>query len=525
MQVKSILLILICHCLTVTTVMAQYSNNDLGAVLFGETYFLKPKDSIRFRLWQSPFEMRKNESSTIDSLIRYDNPHFFKGTFNPKSRDFSLDIPAHQLPAWISFEDPIDGFSYGPYLLSRGDSIKIKFDQINQQVLFAGPSRHSFEMVSQMNALIERSIFESPAMLDFSVSGMPGQEALEIIRDNNLKFRRKVIPIHQRTGRIDMMKSNLGPLRSDEFGFLQEYYKSKVPEHVFNAVMADTYSKVHYKNMYSFNNYNIKDILDNAPELLGEFAKAFDEMEQEIERFSRQFDPSLSPNYLKMQEYRMRSKATLTGRSVLEVSGEVEPETALREAVLTSYFLDKNVLVAIGVKDFGTFLSELENREFRELLEPWYIAASPGLPVPSFPFLDRHGNEVSMTDFSGRVVLLETWLAGCAACKFFTETQMDRLAEKYRNDPEVAFVSVSLDRKRELWDRHRDSGIFVSKDMLHLWTGREDRASEHPYLSYFNITSAPQLQLIDKNGKLTGLGISDRTCEGISAEIEKLKIR
>lgn len=507
----------------VTTVSAQQSKNEQGAVLFGELYFLKSKDNIRFRLWKSPFEMKINESSTIDTLISYDTPHLFKGTLNPKSKDFSLRIQGQYLPAWISFQDPVDGFSYGPYLLSIGDSIKIKFDQVNQQVLFAGPSRHSFEMADKMKALIEKSVFESPSVLDFSASEPPEQKSLDLIMENNQRFRRKVIPILQRTDRIDRMKSNLEPLKSDEFRFFEAYYRSKVPEHVFNTIMADTYSKEHFKNMYSFNNYNIKDILENAPELLGEFTKAFDEMEQEIECFAHEFDPSFSPNYLKMQEYRMRSKATLTGRSVLEVSGEVEPETALREAVLTSYFLDRNVLIAYGIKDFGDFLSEIKTREFKELLEPWYHTASPGMPVPVYPFLDKDGNEVSIGDFSGRVVLLETWLAGCAACKFFTENHMDKLVEKYRNDPDVVFVSVSLNRKRELWDRHRDSGIFVSKDMLHLWTGREDRASEHPYLSYFNITSAPQLQVIDKNGKLTGLGISDRTCEGISAEIEKLR--
>lgn len=522
MQLQILLFFLLCLCYSGPSLgQSDLQKND--ALIFAELQSPKPKENFRINLWNEPFDMRVMEVPAIDSLIGFDSPNVLKGTVNPKNRDLSIRIPGNMLPAWIRFEDPVDGFSYGPYLLSNGDSIKIKFDQLNQQVLFGGPSRYSFEMAHHMNAFLERTFFDRPSMLRFPPEETIAQEWLDLIHENNQRFRREVILVQQREQRIERMKAELLPLKSIEFKNLIEQYKERVPENVFNSVVSETYSIIYHKCFHGFYSYNIRDIIENAPELLDDFERLFIELEQGVKEFSGKYDPSFSPTYLKLQELRMRSKAVVSDKSVLEVSTEVEPVPSLREAVLTAYYLQRNVLIANGVKDFGIFLSEVQNPRFREMLEPWYHASSPGLPVPSYPFLDPEDKEISIADFKGKVVLVETWLAGCVACKYFTETHLNRLVEKYKDDPEVVFVSVSLDRKRELWDKFRTTGIFVPKDVIHLWTGRTDKASNHPYLSYFNISSAPQLQLVDKSGKLTGLGIADRTFEGLSAEIEKLK--
>lgn len=522
MQLQIPLFFLLGLCFTFPALgQADLQKND--ALIFGELQSAKPKENFRVQLWKEPFEMRIQDDPVMDSLIAINPPNILKGTINPKDRDFTIQIPGDMLPAWISFEDPVERFSYGPYLISPGDSIKIKFDQVNTQVLFGGPSRHNFEMAHQMKAFLDRSLFDSPSWLLFPPEETISKEWLNLIHENNQKFRREVVPVQARIKRIEKLRAILVPLKSEEFKNLKVYYEAKVPEHVFNGIISETYSKLYQKCFSGFYNQNIRDIFENAPELIDDFTGFLLELEQGVQAFSEEFDPSFSPTYLKLQEVRMRSKAIVTGRSVLEVSAEVEPDLSLREAVLTAYFLQRNVLIANGVKDFGIFLSEVQNSRFRDMLEPWYRAASPGLPVPPFPFLDSEDNEVSITDFKGKVVLIETWLAGCVACKYFTETHLTRLVEKYKDDPDVVFVSVSLDRKRDLWDRYKTTGIFVPRDVLHLWTGRTERASSHPYLSYFNITSAPQLQLVDREGRLTGLGIADLTFDGLSEEIERLK--
>lgn len=65
-------------------------------------------------------------------------------------------------------------------------------------------------------------------------------------------------------------------------------------------------------------------------------------------------------------------------------------------------------------------------------------------PVPELVFADESGDRRTLSDWRGRVVLLNVWATWCAPCRAEMPT-LDRLQER-RGGEEFAVVALSVDR-------------------------------------------------------------------------------
>ena len=115
-----------------------------------------------------------------------------------------------------------------------------------------------------------------------------------------------------------------------------------------------------------------------------------------------------------------------------------------------------------------------------------------GKSAPSFTLRDLNGNQVSLSDFKGKVVILDFWATWCPPCvqeiPHFIE-----LYEKYKEQG-FAMVGISLDH----------GGVSVVKSFVKKYQvnypilmtdGQVDKA-------YGNITSIPTTFVIDRQGNI-----------------------
>jgi thiol-disulfide isomerase/thioredoxin len=65
-------------------------------------------------------------------------------------------------------------------------------------------------------------------------------------------------------------------------------------------------------------------------------------------------------------------------------------------------------------------------------------------PAPELTFLDAAGNEVSLADFQGKLVVLNLWATWCAPCRREMPS-LDRLQAKHGGDG-LEVIALSLDR-------------------------------------------------------------------------------
>ena len=136
-------------------------------------------------------------------------------------------------------------------------------------------------------------------------------------------------------------------------------------------------------------------------------------------------------------------------------------------------------------------------------------------PVPELTFLDGDGNEVTLAEFRGEVVVLNLWATWCAPCRREMPS-LDRLQAKYGDDG-LEVIALSLDRGdiakvRAFFDELAISSLALYQDPK----GRVGRELAAPGL--------PTTVVIDRAGQEVGrlLGPAEWDSPEALAVIEQL---
>lgn len=131
-------------------------------------------------------------------------------------------------------------------------------------------------------------------------------------------------------------------------------------------------------------------------------------------------------------------------------------------------------------------------------------AYSIGVEAYNFTFQDSEGKKVSLSDFRGKIVLVDFWASWCGPCRAEMKSLLPIYQELKGDDLE--FISVSLDSKEEDWRKMLEEEKLP---WVMLWneegfpTTREPNRIQKAYGFY----SIPFIVLIDKDGKVLARGL------------------
>lgn len=136
---------------------------------------------------------------------------------------------------------------------------------------------------------------------------------------------------------------------------------------------------------------------------------------------------------------------------------------------------------------------------YKEMLVRLKSAKSPGSPVVNFEFLNEQGRTVQLADFKGKAVVVNLWTSGCYHCVELA-TRMREIKKSIEALGPVVFVTVSVDRDRDLWVSSVNRGIFTEKENVNLFTG--GKGLDHPFMMYYNYAAMPAQMIINTEGRL-----------------------
>ena len=132
----------------------------------------------------------------------------------------------------------------------------------------------------------------------------------------------------------------------------------------------------------------------------------------------------------------------------------------------------------------------------------------PGQPAPDFTLHDPDGQPVSLSQFKGKVVLLDFWASWCGPC-IGDLGLLRQIKEKVAAQP-VVFLNVSLDANEAAWKqaiaKHEIKGFHVRSEQV---------------AQAYNVSGIPRYYLVDPQGVIVENRLRLFDIDEVVAKIEK----
>ncbi|MEM9260047.1 MAG: TlpA disulfide reductase family protein [Bacteroidota bacterium] len=133
-----------------------------------------------------------------------------------------------------------------------------------------------------------------------------------------------------------------------------------------------------------------------------------------------------------------------------------------------------------------------------------------GAEAPDFTGLDPEGQEISLSDLRGKVVLIDFWASWCGPCRR-ENPNVVKMYAKYK-DQGFEILGVSLDNTKSRWLK------AIEDDKL-TWLHVSDLMGwRSAFAKQYGVSSIPQTILLDKDGNilarnLRGAGLEQKLAE------------
>jgi thiol-disulfide isomerase/thioredoxin len=146
--------------------------------------------------------------------------------------------------------------------------------------------------------------------------------------------------------------------------------------------------------------------------------------------------------------------------------------------------------------------SMMEKRALRYVAHPELGRARL---APAFEITTLDGQQVSLDDLLGKVVLIDFWATWCGPC-IHALPSIQHIAQKFAGQPLVV-ISISLDTDEGKWKN------FVAAHQM-TWMQAWDRGWNGPIVTRFGVNAIPHTFSIDADGVLQDEHVGDEAIEG-----------
>tara|TARA_R110002033_G_scaffold36621_1_gene75229 strand:+ start:3906 stop:5381 length:1476 start_codon:yes stop_codon:yes gene_type:complete len=150
------------------------------------------------------------------------------------------------------------------------------------------------------------------------------------------------------------------------------------------------------------------------------------------------------------------------------------------------------------MKHLPEALEEVKDSLSYKILYQFAKARKTGVKAYDFVFETPEGEKISLSDFKGKVVVIDTWFNGCPGCVTLAK-KMEPIMKKYK-DKDVAFLSINVDAMKSKFISGVQSGLYGNDQSIYAYTN--GKGQHDPFLIYYQYSAYPNLLIIDKTGKV-----------------------
>jgi len=185
-----------------------------------------------------------------------------------------------------------------------------------------------------------------------------------------------------------------------------------------------------------------------------------------------------------------------TGMMLVQFSTEIgKPEIA--EGVRATF----NELAEKGESEIYTQVSDMLKAQINK----------PSIgSTPELSGITLEGKELSLSDYRGKVVMLDFWATWCGPC-IAEMPNVKKVYDKY-HDKGFDIVAVSLDRSIAPLKE------YISENNL-TWANIYDADQDSSLADQFSITSIPSIFILDQSGKIVAVNVRGDELENVVADL------
>lgn len=307
-------------------------------------------------------------------------------------------------------------------------------------------------------------------------------------------------------------------------------YRTNLPNHIYQIHKANVISHI-----YQLNSSGLYNLLAAPPSgvpidsVKFYVNKALVWLEEKITHLEAATNKEMllvSANYTDLQLSVSKVQARLKDVPVLDVLLQIEP-MAIRERAIASYLLTHSTTLDSHSKDslFRHAVTILTDSVCIGALNNYIKDSGAGALAYNFSLPDAYGNQVSLSDFKGKVVFIDFWYVGCGGCADYYQRVVKNVKEYYKDDNEVVFIAVSIDKDRQKWLNGVKSGLYTSEEVVNLHC---PDGLQNPIINQFAVKYYPRPLLLDRSSKVVSDStkeLRDNGADGLINMIEKVKER
>lgn len=129
--------------------------------------------------------------------------------------------------------------------------------------------------------------------------------------------------------------------------------------------------------------------------------------------------------------------------------------------------------------------------------------------APDFTLTNLNGKKVSLSDYKGKVVMVDFWATWCGPCKK-SFPALKKVVQKYQDNPEVEFLFVNTWERVQ--DKKKNAKDFIEKNNYPFHVLLD---SDNKVVAEFGVRGIPTKFMIDKTGfiRYKSIGFSGKSDE------------
>lgn len=229
--------------------------------------------------------------------------------------------------------------------------------------------------------------------------------------------------------------------------------------------------------------------------LKGEEVKAYDSrykaaITPKIKTYGKNF---ADPSFMKMVVYRDIASDLVDTKTNPKIAGPIKDWYKTEELVNEMEKVkSKQELAQFKNKIQG--IKTLAYQKAASKMLAQLLSFGKGDEAADFTAVDLNGKPVKLSSLKGKTIYVDLWATWCGPC-MHEMPYFEKLKLQFKDNPDVAFVSLSLDDTEDVWKKSVES----RKADGHQWLINRGK------LKAYNIVGIPRILLINKDFKMADM--------------------